>query len=53
MRAGEVYTDGDLENILAAAALAAVAVAVGISPDAIGERLAPFDMGRLNAAVRR
>jgi hypothetical protein len=72
MRAGQVFTDGDLTNILAAVALAAgaassghdsphatayrrgfadaigaVAVAVGIPPGTIGERLAPFEgLGR-------
>jgi hypothetical protein len=70
MRAGQVFTDGDLANILAAvalaagaasngentphaaawrrgysAAIAAVAVAVGIPATAIGERLQPFDVG--------
>lgn len=80
MRAGEVFTSGDLTNILAAVALAAgaassgdgsphraayrrgfadaigaVALAVGVPPGAIGERLAPFDVGRLSdrEAVRR
>jgi hypothetical protein len=78
MRAGQVYTDGDLTNILAAvalaagaassgdgsphaaafrrgysAALAAVALAVGVSPADLTTRLQPFDVGRLNEAVRR
>jgi hypothetical protein len=70
MRAGQVFTDGDLANILAAVALAAVAassgndsphaaayrrgfaaalgavaVAVGVPATALGERLQPFDVG--------
>jgi hypothetical protein len=78
MRAGQVYTDGDLANILAAIALAAgaassgdnsphraayrrgfadaigaLALAVGVAPGAIGERLRGFDgLGRLADAGR-
>lgn len=72
MRAGQVFTDGDMTNILAAialtarlssgadsphagawrqgfaAAIGAVAVAVGVSPAALAEHLAPFDVGRLS-----
>lgn len=78
MRAGQVFTDGDLANILSAvaltaaaagghsprdeaftrgfaAAVAAVAVAVGVAPADLTTRLQPFDMGRLSdrEAVRR
>lgn len=78
MRAGEVFTSGDLMNLLAAIAraagaassgdgsphraayrkgfadaIAAVALAVGVPATALGERLQPFDVGRLSEAVRR